>query len=134
MFFFPFRFHTMQSKLLLNRIVQIKKKRLKKLLIMAAKTKIIWYRLGHGECLKFQIHHSRYYQFQKDLHSLFYHRKAGVNYDPTARSRSNHQNSLPRPNVNTLWTFRYLHKMCTNFFYNLIRKVFWPFLNHRTIA
>lgn len=64
-----------------HRITQIKKKKLKKLLNMAVKTIIIWYRLGHDECLKFQTRHSQSYQFQKDLHSLFYHKITGVKYN-----------------------------------------------------
>lgn len=79
--FFPLRFQ--------NNFVnepQIKKKKLKKLLNMAVKTKIIWYRLGHDECLMFQTRHSQFCQFQKDLHSLFYHKLAGVKYDQNVQS------------------------------------------------
>lgn len=53
---------------------------------MAVKTIIMWYRLGHDECLKFQTRHSQFYQFQKDPHSLFYHKITGVKYNQTLRS------------------------------------------------
>lgn len=36
------------------------------------------YRLGHDECRKLQIRHNQSYQYQKDQHSLFYHRVTGV--------------------------------------------------------
>lgn len=84
---------------------QIKKKKLKKLLNMAVKTIIIWYRLGHDECLKFQTRHSQFFQFQKDLHSLFYRKTAGVKLKQQLAFDSNHQN----PNKNPTNTRRHTH-------------------------
>lgn len=105
--FFSSRFDNM----LLPNHTQIKKKKLKKLLNMAVKT-IMWYRLGHDECLKFQTRHSQSYQFQKDPHSLFYRKITGVQYKikhcvrsnhpiPMNKTKNKHTQSKPKTNRNS---------------------------------
>lgn len=89
---------------MLTKIAQIKKKKQKKLLNMVVKTIIIWYQLGHDECLKFQTRHSQFYQFQKDLRSLFCHKITGVKYDQKVRSIKSPKKPMKKP---------YTHKVNT---------------------